>query len=240
MGLLADAFRWLTDPAHYGGPNGIPTRVLEHVQISFQAVAVAAIVAVPVGLFIGHRRRFESVATTIGGLGRALPSFGVLGILFGPTLAWPGKIGYWATFIALILLSIPPLLISTYVSIKGVDDDLVEAARGMGMSGTEILRRVKIPLGMPLIVSGFRIASVQSIATATLWGVAGGGAIGRYIVDGFASQNRVLLLAGAILVALVAIATEFAFGVAARLLSPKTTSHRNMPGAPPASAPTPV
>lgn len=224
MGLLGDALAWLTDPANYVGANGIPTRVTEHVQISVQAVVLAALVAVPLGVAIGHTRRFENVAITTGNLGRALPSFGVLGMLFGPTLAWPGKIGYWATFIALVLLSIPPILINTYVGIKGVDEDVVESARGMGMSGGDILRRVKIPIGMPLLVSGLRIASVQSVATATLWGVAGGGALGRYIVDGFATRKDVLLLGGAILVVLLAVATELVFTVAARLLSPATSS----------------
>lgn len=232
--MLGDALGWLTDAANYAGPNSIPVRVTEHVLISFQAVLVAALLALPIGLYIGHRRRFENVVVTTGNLGRALPSFGVLGILFGPTLAWPGKIGYWPTFIALILLSIPPILINTFVGIKGVDADLVEAARGMGMTDREVLRRIKIPIGVPLIMSGLRIASVQSVATATLWGVPGGGAIGRYIVDGFATGRKEWLLGGAILVALLAMATELSFSVATRLLSPRTSSRGKRIAADPA------
>jgi osmoprotectant transport system permease protein len=221
MGVLGEALRFLTDPERYGGPTGIDARVVEHVLISYQAVAVAAVIALPVGLFIGHRRRFEVVAVTVGNLGRAVPSFGVLGILFGPTLGWPGHIGYWATFIALVLLSVPPILINTYVGIKGVDASVVEAARGMGMTSRHVLQRVEVPLAAPIVVSGLRIAAVQSIATATLWGIPGGGGVGRIIVDGFALRAEDLLLAGAMLIALLAIATEVLFSVAERVTSPR-------------------
>jgi osmoprotectant transport system permease protein len=127
MGVLGDALAWLADPANYRGSQGIPVRLVEHIQISVQPLALAALVALPVGLWIGHRRRFEFLAISIGNLGRAIPSFGLLAILFVVTANWPGELGYWAIFFAMFFLAIPPILINTYVGIKGVDADTVEA-----------------------------------------------------------------------------------------------------------------
>ena len=133
MGVLSDALAWLTSAENYSGPSGISTRMLEHVQISVQPLVLAALVAIPVGMWIGHRRRFEFLVISIGNLGRALPSFGILAIFFILTFSWPGDLGYWAIFFAMFFLAIPPILTNTYVGIKGVDPDTVEAARGMGL-----------------------------------------------------------------------------------------------------------
>src|SRR5918996_4626929 len=224
MGFAGDVWGWLTDSANWSGPDGIVLRATEHVQISFSAVFLAMLVAVPIGLYVGHTRRFELFAITTGNLGRALPSFGILAICFGlPFFAQlPGVIGYWPTFAALFLLAVPPILINTYVGIKGVDADVVEAARGMGMTGREILRRIELPLAMPLIVSGLRIASVQVVATATLGALGGYGTFGRYIIDGRAIGDNVEVTAGAVLVALLALAVELGLGALERLSSPRT------------------
>jgi osmoprotectant transport system permease protein len=224
MGVLGQAWAWLTDPANYSGEGSIPLRIYEHVQMSSQAVLFAALIAFPIGLYIGHRRRLEFVAINVGNLGRALPSFGILGLVFPFTLAWPGEIGFWATFIALFLLAIPPILTNTYVGIKGADPDVVEAARGMGMTEREVLFRLETPLAVPLIVGGLRIAAVQVVATATLGAIAGWGGLGRFIVDGNSQGDDAQLLGGAILVALLAIVTEVAFALLQRIVTPRQSS----------------
>jgi osmoprotectant transport system permease protein len=229
MGAFGEALDWLLTASNYGGEDGIIARVIGHVLISFQSVLLAAAIAVPIGLYIGHKRRFEFLAVTVGNFGRALPSFGVLGLVFPFTFDIPGELGYWATFFALFLLSIPPLLTNTYVGIKGVDRDTVEAATGMGMKGREILLTLEVPLAVPLIIAGFRTAAVQVVATATLGAYAGWEhGLGSFIRDGFAQGplGRDQLIGGAILVALLAIFTELLFGIAARLLAPRRASKR--------------
>jgi osmoprotectant transport system permease protein len=226
MGVLSEAFAWLTDSTNYAGDEGIPARLYEHLQISSQAVLLAGLIALPIGMYIGHRRRLEFLAVNVGNLGRALPSFGILGLVFPFTLTLPGEIGFWATFFALFLLAIPPILTNTYVGIKGVDPDVVEAARGMGMTERELLLRLESPLAAPLIVAGLRTASVQVVATATLGALAGWGGLGRFIVDGNSQGDDAQLLGGAILVALFAIVTEVIFSLLERWISPKHTSRR--------------
>ena len=232
MGLLAEVWRWFDDPQRWTGSGvdpGILTRLSEHMSMSLQAAGLAAALIVPLGLYIGHTRRFEFLAISVGNLGRALPSFGILGISFSLTIGLPGTLGFWATFIALFLLAIPPILTNTSLGIRGVDADAVESARGMGMTGREVLFKVEVPLAAPLIVAGLRLATVQVVATATLGALVAWGGLGRYIVDGFAAGDDVQLLAGAILVAVVAILTEIAFGVLEGLVSPRIASAEAVP-----------
>ena len=231
MSNFVDGLKWLVDGANYGTDAeagfldiDIPTRIIEHLQISSQAVLLAAAIALPVGLYIGHTKRFEFLAVSLGNLGRALPSFGVLGLVFPFTTTWPGEIGFWATFVALTLLGIPPILTNAYVAVKNVDADTVEAARGMGLTDAHILQKLEIPLGIPLIVAGFRIAAVQVVATATLGALAGWGGLGRFIVDGKSQGDTPQLVGGAILVALLAIGTELAFAGLQKALTPREAS----------------
>jgi osmoprotectant transport system permease protein len=224
MDVLVAALEWLFDPVNYTGLDSIPRRVIEHIQISSQSLLIAFGVSLPVGLYIGHRRKFEFLAVTVGNLGRAIPSFGILGMFFIWTFNWPGVLGFWAVFFALFFLAIPPILTNTYVGIKGVDRDTVEAARGMGMTERDVLIRLELPLAVPLVVAGTRTAAVQVVATATLGALTSWGGLGRYIVDGLATQDRPQILAGAILVALLAIVTEVLFGALERVLAPKLSS----------------
>lgn len=227
MGLLGEVWQWFGEPGRWTGDGidpGIITRLSEHMSMSLQAAGLAAMVVLPIALYIGHARRFEFVAISVGNLGRALPSFGILGISFSLTIGLPGTLGFWATFIALFLLAIPPILTNTYVGIKGVDADTIESARGMGMTEREILFKIELPLAAPLIVAGLRLATVQVVATATLGALVAWGGLGRYIVDGFAAGDDVQLLAGAILVAAVAILTEIAFSFLERSVSPRVRS----------------
>lgn len=223
---MRELLRWFGDGEHWSGPNGVPTRVLEHIEISAAGVALALIVAVPVGLLIGHVRRGQFAAVSIANLGRAIPSFAILSIVFQVMLTYFGAaaFGFWPTVIALFLLAIPPILTNTYVGIEGVDRDTVEAARGMGMTGGQVLAKLEVPLALPLMIAGIRTAAVQVVATATLAALIAGGGLGRYIIDGFAQGDQPQILAGAVLVAILAIFTELGLGLLERAVSPRTSS----------------
>ena len=215
MEILGGAIGWLADAAHWGGPDGIPTRLVEHLGLSGASLLVAALVAVPIGLYTGHTGRWGTAVTNVASIGRAVPSYALLLLFFTVTRAF----GAPTTIPTLVLLAIPPLLAGVHVAISEVDHDIVEAGRGMGMGELQVLRRVEIPVGLPLILVGARTAAVQVVATATLGALVAGGGLGRYIVDGFAlrgAEGNARLVAGAILVALLAVATERAFTLVER------------------------
>jgi osmoprotectant transport system permease protein len=218
-GFFAEVVDWFTDPANWSGSFGVPARTLEHLQISAAAMAIAAGIALPVGMYIGHRRRFELLIVSVGNVGRALPSFGLL-LLFVIAMG----LGDAPIVLTMTLLAIPPILINTYVGVQAVDQDALEAARGMGTTELGVLGRIELPLAAPVILAGLRIATVQVIATATLAAVAGGGGLGRYIVDGFAGGDDAQLFSGAVLVAALALAIDGAFLFLQRLAAPRITS----------------
>jgi osmoprotectant transport system permease protein len=225
-GFFTQVVEWFTDPLHWEGAFGIPARLLEHIIMSAVSVAIAAAVALPAGLYIGHRRRFEFLVVSVLNFGRAIPSFGLLFLFvlaFGIGLTYPASLRPPILF-ALVLLAIPPILTNTYIGVQTVDADTVEAARGMGMTEWEVLTRLEVPLGTPLILAGIRTAAVQVVATATLGAVVAGGGLGRFIIDGFATRDFPKIFAGALLVGLLAILVELGFGLLERLLSPRTTS----------------
>jgi osmoprotectant transport system permease protein len=235
-GFFARVVEWFGDANHWIGSSGVPSRLGEHVLLSLAAVLIAMAIALPLGLYIGHTRRFEFLVVSVTNVGRAIPSFGLLFLfvlLFGLGLRYPT----WfrpAILIPLVLLAIPPILTNTYVGIQGVDDDTLEAARGMGMTERQVLVRIEVPLGSPLILAGLRTAAVQVVATATLAAVIGGGGLGRFIVDGFSlgqsPTGRAQVFAGAVLVALLAILTEVAFSLVERVATPRTARRdRDLP-----------
>jgi osmoprotectant transport system permease protein len=224
--FITEAMEWFTDPSHWSGSFGIPARTVEHLAMSGASLGIGAAIALPTGLYIGHTRRFEFLVVTVANLGRAIPSFGLLFLFvlwLGIGLDSPPWFRPPAIF-ALVLLAIPPILTNTYVGIQSVDADTLEAARGMGMSERHVLSRIEIPLGVPLILAGLRTAAVQVVATATLAAVVAGGGLGRFIIDGFATGNDAQIFGGGVLVALLAIATELAFGSLERAATPKTSS----------------
>ena len=224
MDPLNELWLWLTHPATWTGSGGVPVRVFEHVLISAVAVAAATWVALPLGLYIGHARKGEFVIVTFANLGRAVPSFAVLALGFIAALRFGVAFSIVPIVAALFLLGIPPILLNTYVGVKSVDTDTVEAARGMGMTGAQVLRSIELPLAAPVIVAGIRTSAVQVVATATLGAVVAGGGLGRYIVDGFAQQDDGMLLGGALLVGVLAMVTEFGLGVVQRAVNPRTAS----------------
>ena len=212
MSLFADTLHWFLDPAHYRGSDAVQVRVLEHLELSGLAVVIAAAVALPVGLYLGHTGRLAFLAVNIANLGRALPSLALLALALPLAFSLGLGLGFWPTLFSLIPLALPPMLTNTYVGIRGVDREVIEAARGMGLSEAGILARVEAPLALPLILAGARTAAVNVVATATLGALVAGGGLGRYIVDGLALQEYDRLFAGALLVAALAIVVEVAFG----------------------------
>jgi osmoprotectant transport system permease protein len=216
MDGITGAFGWLTDPANWEGANGIPTRFVEHVELSVLAILVALAIAIPIGLYTGHTGRGGALAINVAGIGRAIPSYALL-LVFFPILGF----GLLTPLVALVLLSIPPILANTHVGLRGVDRETVDAARGMGMRESQVLTRVELPAALPIMTAGVRTAAVAAVATATLAALIAGGGFGRYIVDGFALQDQAMLVAGAILVAVLAVLTERGFTLAERrLVSP--------------------
>lgn len=216
MDAFVGVIGWFGDPANWEGPNGIPARLLEHIVMSGLAIGIALLIAFPVGLYIGHTGRGAFLAVSLANIGRAVPSYAVLVILFPLSIAVDraaglGDIAFVGTLLAMVLLAIPPIVTNTFAGMRGVDPDLVEAGQGMGMRGGQILRRIELPVALPVILAGMRTAAVQVVATATLGAVVGGGGLGRFIVQGIARFDHERLVAGALMVALLAIATELFF-----------------------------
>jgi osmoprotectant transport system permease protein len=215
---------FLSDPATWSGPDSIPVRLWEHIWISVVAVVVAGLLVFPLAVWLGHIRRGSAIASTVVNIGRAVPSFGILAIAFLVLVQMGAGVGEpWAVLVALIALAAPPLFTNTVTGIQSVEASTVEAARGMGLTGREVLSGVELPLSMPLVMEGVRIATVQVIATATLGALIAWGGLGRYIVDGFARQDMGRLLVGAVLVGLLAIAAEFGLGWIQRAAAPRGT-----------------
>jgi osmoprotectant transport system permease protein len=243
MEILSEVVGWFAEGENWSGPSGIPNRVYEHVQISMLAVLVASALALPVGLWIGHTRRGVFLAVSAGNVGRALPSFGVLALVFPFTLRYaPGSIGFPPTLIAMVLLAIPPILTNTYVGVQNVDADTLESARGMGLTERQVLFQLELPLAAPLIVAGIRTAAVQVVATATLGALVAWGGLGRFIVDGFALRDDAMIIGGAVLVAALAILTDVFLGLLQRAVSPRVVSRgkRRAPLEPSPELPTPA
>jgi osmoprotectant transport system permease protein len=222
---------FLTDPANWQGTTGIPNRLVEHLVISGLSIAVATLIALPLGLYIGHTNRGAGLAINLANIGRAIPSYAMMVIPLPLTLALAPVLGYDPTFglvflpifIAMTFLAIPPLLVSTYAGLRSVDRDLIEAGRGMGLRERQILGQIEVPLASTIIVGGFRTATLQVIATATIGAILSGGGLGRFIFDGL---NQGLagypsVYAGAILVAALAIGVDVLLAFAQRRLTPR-------------------
>lgn len=226
MSAIDGVLKWFTDPSHWRGTDGIPTRLFEHIQLSAESVAIAMVIALPLGILLGHYGRFGNVAINISNVGRALPSFGILVIAFQ---IW--GLGDLPIIVSLTALAIPPMVTNSYVGLREVDPDIKDAARGMGYRGLAQLLRVELPLAVPLVMAGIRTSAVQVVATATLAALIAGGGFGRYIVDGLDQQDYTKLFAGAVLVAVLALATELSLGGLERLLTPRGIRLLRVPAA---------
>ena len=206
MDLLARRLAWLADPAHWSGPNGIPARLLEHVGLSAASLLIALAIALPVGPVDRPCAALHRLAVNSATLWRALPSLAVIAIVLPITAALDPQAGFkiYPTLVAMVVLAVPPILVNAQAGVAGVERDLVEAARGQGMSGRQVLSRVELPLAIPIIVAGIRSAAIQVVATATLGAIFGFGGLGRYLVEGFAQfglGGNAQIVGGALLVA---------------------------------------
>ncbi|SFY22390.1 ABC transporter permease [Streptomyces atratus] len=217
MGVLGEAWTWLTTGANWSGESGAAHRLAEHLYVSGVALALACAVALPVALYLGHIGKGGALAVNLSNTGRAVPVFAVLALFMVSPLR---NAGYVPTVIALVLFAVPPLLTNAYVGMTEVDRSVREAARGMGMSGRQLFLRVELPLAYPMVMTGLRSAAVQVVATATIAAMVGQGGLGRIITAGFNTYNTPQVVAGAVLVAVLALLVEAVLVGLDRLLSP--------------------
>jgi osmoprotectant transport system permease protein len=239
VSLVDATLAWLTNPVNWQGPNGVPTRLVEHLALSLAALVLAAAVALPAGLAIGHAHRGSGLAVGLGTIGRAIPSFALMGLIIPITQSLDPENGFkvYPTLLAMAILAIPPILVNTLTGVAEVDQDLVEAARGMGFREGELLRRIEIPLALPVILGGIRSATVQVIATTTLGAILAYGGLGRYIVDGIAIQDDGELYGGVVLVATLAVLGEGVLALLQRLAARQSGAFGKAPDVePPAGA----
>ncbi len=222
--MLSDVFAYLTDGANWSGPTGIGTFMVQQLLLTFTSLIVAMAIGLPLALYAGHRRRGGFLAVNVSNVGRAVPVFAVLLVLsLGPIgseqLGPFGRAGL-ATLISLVLFALPPLITNAYVGITEVDRDIIEASRGMGMGEGKVFSSVELPLAMPVIMTGVRLALVQVWATATIAALVAGPGLGRIITRGFANQDTAVVVAGALLVAFGALVLEGAAVLAERYADP--------------------
>ncbi|HYN29096.1 MAG TPA: ABC transporter permease [Dermatophilaceae bacterium] len=215
--MTTSIWQWLTSGASWAGPDGIGARLWEHVWYSALVIALATVVAVPLGLWVGHTGRARWLVAAANAA-RAVPT---LGLLFAVTL-WVGpRISGDLAFVVpsilvLVLLAVPPILAGTYAGIEAVDPAVRDAAAGMGMTGGQVLRQVELPCALPLLFSGVRSAVLQVVATATIAAYVGLGGLGRFLIDGLAVRDLPQTAGGAVLVALLAIVADSLFAVGQR------------------------
>ncbi|MET8286676.1 MULTISPECIES: ABC transporter permease [Streptomyces] len=214
MNTLAEAWHWLTDPAHWSGDDGVRHRLAQHLVLTAVCLVISCLIALPVALVLGHLGKGGALAVNLSNIGRAVPTFAVLVLLLLTPL---GGYGEGPTVVALVLFAVPPLLTNAYVGMREVDRSVVRAARGMGMTGRQMLFQVELPLALPMVMNGVRIAAVQLVATATIAALAGGGGLGRIITAGFNLASTPQVVAGAVLVAVFALIVEGLFETAERL-----------------------
>lgn len=223
MNLLSSAFGWLSDPANWSGSDGIPTRLLEHLDYFARSLALALVIAIPVGLLTGHTGRGGFALISIANAARALPTLGVV-IIVVLTIG----LGVWPVLISMTVLAIPSILVNTFEGIRNVDADLKDAARGMGMTGWQVLTQVELPVAMPLILVGIRTAAILIVSTATIAAYVGLGGFGRYIIDGLSIRAIDTEVAGgAILVVVLALLVSALFLVLRRVLVPAGVRHQS-------------
>ncbi len=203
---ITSAWNWLTASAHWSGSDGIPHRLLEHLGYSALALAIAMLIALPLGALVGHTGRGGFLVVSFANLARAVPTLGLLLLVVTVT-----SIGLTPVIVPLIALATPPILVNTYEGIRSVDADIKDAAKGMGMKGPGVLLKAEVPVALPLILLGLRTAAIQVVATATIAAYAGIGGLGRYIVDGLSRKDYPSVVGGSVLVVLLAVLVQLTF-----------------------------
>jgi osmoprotectant transport system permease protein len=218
VNLFAEAIAWLTAPEQYAGPSAVQIRIGEHLFYTFLSVLIAAVIAIPLGYFIGHTGKGREIAIGISGAARALPSFGLillLVLLIGVTQK------PLAAFIAFVLLGIPSILAGAYSGLEAIDRRVIDSARAVGMTEWQILWKVEIPLGLPLLIGGIRSAALQIVATVTLAAYIGLGGLGLYIIKGLALRQFDQMLGAALVVVALALIIDGLFALLQRLIVPR-------------------
>jgi osmoprotectant transport system permease protein len=220
MDFFTELIAWFSD--NWQGDDGVWAQSLTHIRYSVIATAIAAVIALPIGLGLGHTGRGGTVAINVSNFGRAIPSFGLIMIAYialGLSLT--------PVLITLVAIAIPPMLTNSYVAVRSVDREIKEAARGMGMTGWQVLMRAELPVAMPLVMAGIRTSAVQVVATATLAAFVGLEGLGRFIIDGLPQQDFHKVIAGAVLVALLSIGTEYGLALVQRFSVSRGIAERN-------------
>ena len=231
--IFGDAVRFLVDPANYRGGAGFPARFVEHLQYSLLALVVAVLLAVPVGAVIGHTGRGETLVVNVANALRSLPTLGLMFILITSTKS----LGIGPLVLALVVLAVPPVLLSTLAGVAGVDPEVVDAARGVGMTERQVLTGVELPNGLPVIAGGVRSAALQVVATAPIAALVALGSLGSFIIDGLGQRDYPQMAAGALLVAALAVAVDLVLSLMQRLLVPAGLRPTNGPDRAAANAP---
>ncbi|MEO6505458.1 MAG: ABC transporter permease [Terrimesophilobacter sp.] len=219
MNFFLDAVAWIFNGAHYGGANGIDTRVVEHVAISGEVLLVSALIAIPLGYLVGHTGRGKTLTVALSGGVRALPTLGLMIIL-----ALALGIGLEAPFIAFVVLAVPSVLAGAYAGFEAIDRSTINAARAVGMTQWQTLTKVEVPLGLPLLIGGLRSASLQVISTVTLADYVGAGGLGHFLFLGLKTNDYPQMLAGSIVVIVLALLSEIVFSVLQRVVVPAGVS----------------
>jgi osmoprotectant transport system permease protein len=221
---------WFRDGDHWHGASGVPTLLGQHALLTLVSTLMAIVLGLPLAVWLGHRGRGGTFAVNLSNIGRAIPIIALLSLLslgvFGTQPFGPfGRSGV-ATLVTLALFALPPIVTNAYTGVIGVDRDVVEAARGMGMSELRVLRQVELPLALPLVVAGIRLAVVQVWATATIAALVAGPGLGRIIVHGYESFQTSEVVAGSLIVALVALALELTLSFVQKLIDPLPAGSR--------------
>lgn len=216
MNVVEEAFVWLNDPLNWTGPGGILALTAEHLGMTAIAVALAALVALPLGVWLGHTGRGAGPVVWLSNSSRALPTLGIIMLL-----AAGGLFGNEAVVVAAALFAVPVMLTNTYEGVRGVDPDAKDAARGMGMGGARLVGQVELPLAVGLVAAGVRTAVVQVVATIPLAALVAGGGLGQIINFGMATQRYGQVLAGGLLIAVLCLAVDGVLAVVQRLVTPR-------------------
>jgi osmoprotectant transport system permease protein len=228
--MTHDVIAWFGDSEHWHGASGVPTLLGQHALLTLVSMLMATVVGLPVALWLGHRGRGGTLAVNLSNIGRAIPILALVSLLalgvFGTDAFGPfGRSGL-ATLVTLAVFALPPIVINAYTGMADVDRDVVEAARGMGMSELDVLRRVELPLALPLVVAGLRLAFVQVWATATIAALVAGPGLGRIIVHGYESFQTAEVVAGSLIVAVIALLLELGFLVVQKMIDPLPAGSR--------------
>lgn len=218
MSFFLDAFAWILSPDRLTGPDALPIAFAQQLAYTAASVLIAALVAVPVGWLIGHTGRGREIAVAVSGAARAIPSFGllILLVLLMGVLRKPE-----AAVITFVVLAIPSLLAGAYTGFQAIDRRVIDAARAMGMTQWQVLWRVEVPLGLPLLIGGLRAATLQVVATVTIAAYIGLGGLGQYIITGLQLRRLEVVIGGAILVALLALVLDGLFAIVQHLVVPR-------------------